>query len=269
MPLDDLQRAVFAAIRAHRHPDSHIGGATALHRDPASPRYSEDIDVFHDAAEIVAGNAEQDAAALQAAGFAVRWHTRLVGFHRAEVEHNAEVLKLEWVYDSAFRFFPVQPDPVLGYRLHDADLAVNKVLAGAGRLAIRDYLDLVYLHRSYLRLGALVWAATGKDPGLSPLLILNELHRHTRYQPEDLAEVRLRQPVSLQELKQEWLEMLRTARHLVERLPAADVGCLYLDQTGNPATPDPDTEGFRPLIRHFGQLKGSWPRAVTSAGSGF
>ena len=113
---------------------------------------------------------------------------------------------------------------MLGYRLHDADLAVNKVLAGAGRLVIRDYLDLIYLHRSYLTLGALAWAATGKDPGMSPLLILNELHRHTRYQPEDLAEVRMREPVSLQDLRVEWLEMLRTARELVESLPADDVG---------------------------------------------
>jgi hypothetical protein len=171
-------------------------------------------------------------------------------------------VKIEWVFDSAFRFFPVVPDPLLGYRLHDADLAVNKALAGAGRLVIRDYIDLIYLHRSYLELGALAWAATGKDPGLSPLLILNELNRHTRYQPEDLAEVRLREPVSLPSLKIEWLEMLRGARDLVSRLPAADVGCLYLDGAGQPVTPDPDADSFAGLTRHFGRLKGSWPRVV-------
>lgn len=166
------------------------------------------------------------------------------------------------VFDSAFRFFPVVPDPVLGYRLHHADLAVNKVLAGAGRLAIRDYIDLIHLHRTYLHLGALAWAATGKDPGLSPLLILNELNRHTRYQPEDLAEVRLREPVSLPALKVEWLEMLRSARDLVTRLPAAEVGCLYLDPRGQPVTPSPEEPSFATLVRHFGHLKGSWPRVV-------
>ena len=129
-------------------------------------------------------------------------------------------------------------------------------------MVIRDYLDLIYLHRSYLQLGALAWAATGKDPGMSPLLVLNELHRHTRYQPEDLAEVRLREPVSLQELRGEWLEMFRAARELVVGLPAQDVGCLYLDAHGLVVTPQPDGVAFASLTRHWGQLKGSWPKVV-------
>jgi hypothetical protein len=127
---------------------------------------------------------------------------------------------------------------------------------------IRDYIDLIHLHRRYLQLGALAWAATGKDPGLSPLLIFNELNRHTRHQPEDLAEVRLREPVSLPSLKSDWLEMLRGERELVTRLPASHVGCLYLDDRGEPVTPDPDSESFTKLSRHFGQLKGSWPRVI-------
>jgi len=210
----------------------------------------------------VAENAAADADVLAAAGFTVVWQNRTEGFHRALIERHGQSVKIEWVYDSAFRFFPVVPDPVLGYRLHDADLAVNKVLAGAGRLAIRDYIDLIHLHRTYLHLGALAWAATGKDPGLSPLLILNELNRHTRYQPEDLAEVRLREPVSLSVLKVAWLEMLRSARDLVTRLPAAEVGCLYLDPRGQPTTPAPEQPSFATLVRHFGHLKGSWPRVA-------
>lgn len=262
MPLDALQSAVFAAIRARRNPDSHVAGAAALHRDPVSPRYSEDIDLFHDAAALVAANAEEDARVLQEAGFRLNWQTRTEGLHRAQVERDGLSLKIEWAVDSAFRFFPVEPDPVLGYRLHDADLAVNKVLAAAGRLAIRDYIDLIHLHRAYLHLGALTWAATGKDPGMSPLLILNELARHSRYQPQDLAEVRLREPVTLTELKLAWLDMLRTARELVESLPAAEVGCLYLDAAMQPVTPSPSDEAFASLTRHFGRLKGSWPRPV-------
>jgi hypothetical protein len=97
---------------------------------------------------------------------------------------------------------------------------------------------------------------------MSPLLILNELHRHTRYQPADLAEVRLREPVSLQELKAQWMTMLPSARELVERLPARDLGCLYLDQHGRVVTPDPDAAAFPALRRHWGQVKGSWPRVA-------
>lgn len=262
MPLDALQSAVFAALRSRRQPDSHVAGATALNRDPQSPRYSEDIDFFHDAAAIVDANADADARVLEAEGFSVTWDSPRAGFRRAWIERDGAGMKIEWTYDSAFRFFPVQPDPILGYRLHDADLAVNKVLAGAGRLVIRDYLDLIFLHESHLSLGALAWAATGKDPGLSPLRILNELSRHSRYQPADLAEVRLVRPVTLQDLKEKWLEMLRTARVLVESLPVGDVGCLYLDSTGRPVTPDPDAAGFGGLTRHYGVLRGSWPRVI-------
>jgi hypothetical protein len=144
MPLDTLQSAVFAALRSRRQPDSHVAGASALNRDPQSPRYSDDIDFFHDAAAIVDENADADAQVLEAEGFLVSWESPWAGFRRAWVERDDARIKIEWAYDSAFRFFPVQPDPVLGYRLHDADLAVNKVLAGAGRLVIRDYLDLVF-----------------------------------------------------------------------------------------------------------------------------
>ena len=74
--------------------------------------------------------------------------------------------------------------------------------------------------------------------------------------------MRLREPVSLQALRVEWLEMLRTARELVECLPAQDVGCLYLDAHGRVVTPRPDEGAFASLTRHWGQLKGSWPRVA-------
>jgi len=47
------------------------------------------------------------------------------GFCRAVISKDAQLLKLEWVFDTAFRFFPVVPDPDLGFRLHPADVAVN------------------------------------------------------------------------------------------------------------------------------------------------
>lgn len=231
-----------------------------MHRDDASPRYSEDIDIFHDASALVAANASADAIVLTAAGFELTWQTQAPAFRRAWVERNGQGLKIEWAYDSAFRFFPVQADPLFGYRLHDADVAVNKVLAGAGRLEIRDFIDLIHLHETYLPLGALAWAATGKDAGLSPLLILNELSRHAHYREEDLAEVRMREPVSLPQLKVRWLDLLRAAGRLVETLPATEVGCLYLDATGAPVAPDPAAPTFSRLTRHFGTLRGSWPR---------
>ena len=52
---------------------------------------------------------------------------------------------VEWAQDSAFRFYPLQQDERFGYRLHDTDAAVNKVLALAGRSEIRDFVDVLLL----------------------------------------------------------------------------------------------------------------------------
>ena len=262
MPHTAIQEKVFRLLRENRNPESHVAGASALHRESGSPRFSGDIDLFHDEVRLVAENARRDVETMRAAGLAVEWETRSETFHRAWVTIGEERLKLEWVFDSAFRFFPVEPDPVLGYRLHPADLAVNKVLAAAGRTVIRDFLDVMHLHETYLPLGALVWAATGKDPGLSPLFILNEIVRTSRYRPEDLKNVRLARPLSVVELKQKLLSAVRDAEDLIAHLPASDVGCLYLDAAGQVVTPDPGAAGFAGLTRHFGSLRGSWPRVV-------
>ncbi|MEY2877685.1 MAG: hypothetical protein RLZZ15_65 [Verrucomicrobiota bacterium] len=216
----------------------------------------------------MAENAQRDFATMRAAGLAVEWATRSETFHRAWVTIGDERLKLEWVFDSAFRFFPVEPDPVLGYRLHPADLATNKMLAAAGRRVIRDFLDVLHLHETYLSLGALAWAATGKDPGMSPLFILNELVRTSKYQPKDLEDVTLARPISLVELKQKLLGAVREAEELIGRLPASEVGCLYLDAAGKVVTPDPEAAGFAGLTRHFGSLRGSWPRVVEDENEG-
>jgi hypothetical protein len=40
------------------------------------------------------------------------------------------------------------------------------------------------------------------------------------------------------------------------------VGCLYLDHTGKPICPDPAAPDFPKLTRHFGSVKGAWPRIV-------
>src|SRR5262249_15644758 len=149
----------------HRNPDSHLAGGAVINRAESSFRYSEDLDIFHDAIESVAQSALADANALAAAGFSLKWLIRQDGFFRAEVEKGREQGRLDWSSDSAFRFFPVEPDELFGYALHPADLAANKILALAGRSEIRDFLDILYLSGSYLGLGAMVWAACGKDPG--------------------------------------------------------------------------------------------------------
>ena len=108
------------------------------------------------------------------------------GLFRAVVGRGDDHVRLDWTTDSAFRFFPAQRDEDFGYCLHPADLATNKVLALVGRSEIRDFLDILQLDREYLSLGAIIWAACGKDEGYTPALILELTNRHARYQESDL-----------------------------------------------------------------------------------
>ena len=259
MPLSSAQAEVLRLIAGNRSPDSYVAGATVLHRAATTPRYSLDLDLFHDLEDSVARSAETDAATLRAAGHEVSWLLRAPAFHRAVARVDTGSLRIEWAQDSAFRFYPLSKDDRFGYRLHDADAAVNKVLALAGRSEIRDFVDVLHLDDTYLSLGALAWAGCGKDPGFTPDFLLEQTSRHAAYTQGDLDRLALREPLDLGVLKRHWLAAVERARSLVAELPAAEVGCLYLDAEGRPATPDPSSDGFRTLARHWGSVRGAWP----------
>jgi hypothetical protein len=84
------------------------------------------------------------------------------------VSRGNESVEIDWAADSAFRFFPIQRDALLGWRLHLFDIATNKALALSARTETRDYVDIVELQRTF-PLPAICWAACGKDPGFTPL----------------------------------------------------------------------------------------------------
>lgn len=259
MPLTAFQKKVAHILAKQRNPESHLAGGAVINRGETSPRYSNDLDIFHDLAASVAAFAEADAQALQGAGCAVEWVLRGAGMFRAVVGVGEDRVRLDWTTDSPFRFFPAQPDDDFGYCLHPADLATNKVLALAGRDEIRDFLDVLLIDQSYLSLGAVIWAACGKDAGYTPAFLLDQTNRHTRFQDSQLQTEALARPVDLKELKRQWLTAHERAKQLFERLPAAELGCLYLDPENNPVTPDPDSPDFAKFKRHFGSVRGSWP----------
>jgi hypothetical protein len=114
-------------------------------------RRSQDVDVFHDAPELLLAAYEADVAALQKAGFQVEPVGRVQPeFRRALVARDGMQTKIEWVQDAMFRFFPIEPDAELGWRLNFWDAATNKILAMAGRQKIRDFLDTLFLHEQHL-----------------------------------------------------------------------------------------------------------------------
>ena len=194
MPLTPFQAEVMAVIAANRRPESHLAGGVVLNRDDHSPRFSDDFDIFHDPEESVSRSADTDVTSLLAAGYEVSWEMREQGFRRATISRDGGTFRLDWAVDSAFRFFPIQRDPLFGYCLHKADLATNKALALAGRVEARDYIDILHLDETYLELGAIVWAACGKDDGFTPATMLDHMARHTRHRQEDFDDQHLTKP---------------------------------------------------------------------------
>jgi hypothetical protein len=259
MPLTAFQSETLRLLATRRSPESFLAGGTVLNTEPDSPRYSKDMDIFHDVEESVATNAGADAALLRQSGYQVEWLLQQPMFQRAEAVRNGNRLRIEWVFDSAFRFFPVERDELAGWRLNRHDAGTNKMLALMGRSEPRDYLDVLFFHQHHLSLGALCWAAAGKDPGVNPFMILQECQRTTHFRPEQFHELQLARPVDLPALKKIWMEGSRAAEQLLQRLPAGEVGCLYLDADNRPVTPNPEAPAFPKLRRHFGSVRGAWP----------
>ena len=259
MPLTEFQTATLRLLAARRTPDSFLAGGTVLNAGPDTPRYSRDLDIFHDLETSVVTSAAADAASLQQAGYTVEWLLRQPLFQRADVSRDHSHLLIEWVFDSAFRFFPVEPDVLTGWRLNLYDAATNKLLALMGRGEPRDYLDVLHFHQHHLSLGALCWAAAGKDPGVNPFMILQECQRTTHFRPEQFHDLQLAAPLDLPRWKQTWMAASREAEALLPRLPAEEVGCLYLDANHRPVTPHPGAADFSGLRRHFGSVRGAWP----------
>jgi hypothetical protein len=154
---------------------------------------------------------------------------------------------------------PTLRDDRVGFVLHPVDLAVNKVLALAGRDEPRDVLDALHLHRHVLAFAALCWAACGKDPGFTPLSLLELLRRRGRIRAEDLARLDLAEPVDLRALKREWLEALDSVEPFVASRPPEEVGCLYYSASRQGFV---DPREANDAVPHFGRPGGVLPRIM-------
>ena len=225
----------------------------------ASPRFSADIDVFHDREERVASAVAEDTEALLAHGYCVDWLRREFNFCSVLVRSGDEATKLEWVVDSDFRFFPAQQDALFGYMLHPIDLATNKIMAAAGRREPRDVVDLVMIHDRILPLGAVVWAAVGKSLGFTPEGLINEVRRIARYTAEDFRRVASVAPVDPDETMRRLRQALEEAEAFVLRMPTEKVGLLFL-KDGKIVQPDPEHLGA--YETHAGRRRGHWPTSM-------
>lgn len=257
MPLTEFQKQLAQFLAKNRSPDSHLAGGAALHFQPNSIRFSNDLDYFHDSVERVATAFAADEADLIKNGYQVSIELKQVGYIRAKVFSKAGATKVEWAHDSDWRFLPVQQSHELGYVLHPLDLAINKVLALAGRNEPRDFLDVLHVHKVTLSLGALCWAAAGKDPGFTPLSLLDLLKRRGKFQQDDFDRLKLNQHIELTQLKSEWIAVLEEAQTFIQSRPSAEMGCLYFSKADQTFYA-PHTEDTNYLI-HFCRPGGVLP----------
>ena len=263
MPLTPLQKDLLTVLAGNRSEESHFAGGAVLHAADDSPRFSHDFDIFHELAEEVTRASNHDVESLRSAGFQVQKTSRfgewekVSTFRNAKVSCAGETVELDWATDSAFRFFPIERDPLLGWRLHLFDVATNKALVLSARTETRDYVDIVELHKTY-PLSAICWAASGKDPGFTPLSLLKMMRRFAKVNPAELDKIKARalDPVAF---KIAWIEISDEAEakmiRIADEQPDLPIGVAFVDAAGRPGW-----IGDNPALRpHAPSVRGCWP----------
>jgi hypothetical protein len=248
-------------LAGNRTPDSYLAGGSALHIEPNSRRFSNDLDYFQDSEQRVASAFAEDRATLEGDSYDVEVAMSQAGCIRAIVSRDGQKTRVDWAHDSAWRFLPPVKHATSGYQLHPIDLAINKVLALVGRDEARDFLDVMDVIEQVLPLGALCWAAAGKDPGFTPLFIIEFLQRRGKYRPEDFGQrLALARPVDLVDLKSRWRKALEEANVFIRSRPPKEIGCLYYSVSRHTFTGnfDPSEVGHDVRV-HYGRPGGVIP----------
>ncbi|MEP6619386.1 MAG: nucleotidyl transferase AbiEii/AbiGii toxin family protein [bacterium] len=263
MPLTTFQHQLLADLAQGQTDQRYLAGGAALHMAPNSTRYSNDLDFFHDSVARVASTFAADQALLEAHEYDVAVEMSQPGFVRAMVTRKGQATRVDWAHDSAWRFMPLVRDSLGGLLLHPVDLATNKVLALAGRDEPRDFLDILFIHDRILPLGALCWAAVGKDLGFTPLSLLELLKRRGRYRPEEFARLDLAEPFDLIAAKSTWLSALSDAETFVRSRPPDEIGCLYWSPARETFTmPTPHDFSASAVSPHWGLPGGVLPQVA-------
>lgn len=273
MAVTEFQRTVLNLIAENRKRlgVSYVAGGVALNQLIKNPRISRDIDIFHDTEEAVHSAWTIDKHQLTKHGYDVNEVRILPSFIEALVKKEQNTVLMQWTRDSAFRFFPLQEDSLFGLTLHPFDLATNKVLALAGRLEVRDWIDVMQCHDNLQNLGYLFWAACGKDAGFNPKSLLAEAKRSSHYSVEEINRLSFEAPIpEPHKLGEHWRSILEEAGHIITFLPPEQAGTCVIDIKGNLFTGNPEhlEEALQAgrLRFHQGSIRGAYPKLHTPEG---
>jgi hypothetical protein len=265
MAITSYQSGLLRLLAGHRREagESYVAGGVALNLLLETPRRSRDIDLFHDTNEALAASWKADREILQSAGYDVTIRREAVSFVEAMVSCGSESTSMQWARDSAYRFFPLAEDRLMGLTLHPFDLATNKVLALSGRIEVRDWIDVLNCDERLQPFGYLIWAACGKDPGYNPRSLLAAARRLHYSQDEvnrfDFQGVAPDAAV----LGERWHGALESAETICRMLPAGQAGTCVLGEKLELYRGDPqaltDALNRRTILFHGGRIGGAWP----------
>ena len=178
MPLDEYQKGIIGVIRAHRDAESPFAGGSGIQQHGF--RLSDDQDIF------TSGDLDsimrQDTQALKTAGYSVLPGKSYTGFRECIVAKLAIGRTiLQWTQGLVDEFYAPVPDPLFGFRLHFADLAVNKALAAGSRMELRDFVDLWMLDCHVVPLWRMACAAPGKHSLVNPFSLIEDISRNWHF----------------------------------------------------------------------------------------
>ena len=230
MPLDEFQKAIAAVLSANRDTGSPFAGGAVIQQHGF--RLSNDQDIFTGwDLEDVAG---RDISTLEDAGYTVSPGRVRDGFRECIVAKPAVGRTvLQWTHGLSREFYRPVPDELFGFRLHFADLAVNKALAAGNRMVVRDFVDLWMLDRHVIPLWRIVCAAPGKDPDFSPQSLLEEISRNWHFaRARDEASYHATFDISLEEMGTGFRASIREAHTVLDVLPEGRYGRLQIAADG-------------------------------------
>ena len=206
------------------------------------------MDIFLDDRDRLPHSVEAELEALRNAGYAAELTSDNDLVVEAILRKGREETRVQWFDDEETRqrFFPAQDDLEFGFRLHDADLRVNKVLCAARRKsAARDAVDLVNIVERYAPLGPLVWAASGKAPDMAPPSTMRAIRANAfGYAEEEVNTVRMEDGSRMEwrRLRQVLDQALEVASDYCARTaPVEHPGRLFVDAGERPVEADDAT----------------------------
>ncbi len=259
MPLTQFQSLVFAAIAEARSSVSYLAGGAALHAGALGTRYSNDLDLFHTSASAANAAFLIDAKTLGSVGLSVAVLAEFEGFVKARISDGTHQTEVDWAHESAWRFLPLVPFPGGGVMLHPIDLAINKLIALAGRREPRDLVDVLYADEHILPFPALIWAVVEKNPGLNPASYLEQFRRRT-LTPEDAAFLRMTGAYDVAAAAARFRELIANADFFIEANRSREPGMLLQDtRTGQFIAPE-SPEDWAHIRLHYGAPGGVVPR---------